>query len=437
MHKDHVLRALLLSLTLAVSAPGVARAGGGLDPAAVVARALPATVSIEVERAELRAPGLDELMGWARPSPAPAEAVATGTGSGVIVSPEGLVLTNHHVVAGAQAVRVTLSDRRTASARVLGSDPRTDVALLALEGEGPWPAARLGDSEALAVGDPVLTIGHPYDFAFTVTAGIVSARDRRNVSLDEIQDYIQIDAAVNPGASGGPLLDRQGDVVGITTAIYASAGEQERPPVGISFAVPIRLAWRVAQEIRDGRLPARPWVGLELEDGAEGVGVREVAAGGPAERAGLRAGDRIREVGGERIGSAAELGALLRSRAPGERLQLTVEREGRPLPLELTPVDLAGVRAGDAGAPVSLSWAGLSLEEELGGPDPHGPLVVAVTPGSPAALAGVRAGDRVAMAAGQVVTESAALRAAVDGRKAVVLGLWRRDGFVPAALIVP
>lgn len=425
---------------------GVARAAPVWAPqdfASVAARVVPTTVSIVTERTELRSAGLEELEaslgeGWR----ARGEAVATGTGSGVIVRADGIVLTNQHVVAGALSVTVGLSDRRSFPAKVLGADPRTDVAVLKILNDGPFPFAAIGDSEALRVGDPVMTVGHPYDFAFTVTAGIVSAQDRRNVSADEIQDYIQTDAAVNPGASGGPLFDRRGAVVGITTAIYASSRREGPPPTGLSFAIPSALAWRVAEDLLEGRRPARAWLGVRVEALDEpasalqpGVRVVSVLAGSPAEAAGIRAGDTLLALDEEVALDAAELGSLVRSRAVGDAISVRVLREGATLTLSARLVDVeAGGPARDG--PSSAGWAGMELRAvEPSQGAPAGLLVERVEAGSPAARAGVLRGDRLNVAAGQPVTDLEALRRVVDARRVITVGLWRRDGAVSAVLV--
>lgn len=448
---------LLLAAHLGLSA--AARAADALPASvfgAVAARVVPATVSIAVERGEASSPGLDELgafLGRAPGSRGPA--VATGTGSGVIVRPDGLVLTNHHVVAAASSLRVSLADKRSFPARVVGSDARTDVAVLQIEGKGPFPWAPIGDSDALRVGDPVITVGHPFDFAFTVTAGIVSARGRRNVSEDEIQDYIQTDAAVNPGASGGPLFDRRGEVVGITTAIYASARGDGPPPTGLSFAIPIRLAWRVSRELMEQGRPARPHLGLVVEDapadGAEpgpGVRVAAVRPGGPAERAGLRVGDVLLAVDGEPVASRAELAALVASRGVGEVLRLRVSRDGVEREIGASPEDARMSAAprvvvpGDAGLVVGMTLAPArpDLVSALGvfpPPESEGLLVLALEPGSPADLAGVAVGDVVVAVAEQDVADIEGLRRALDERAASSIALWRADGRVTVVLRCP
>jgi serine protease DegQ len=315
---------------VAASQPAGA-SGYGLRAAA--AAALPAVVSVT---AYARGPG-----GAAMDDPAlrpfherlPRGGGPTGQGSGVIVSPQGFLLTNHHVIAGASEVGVRLADGREAVARVVGTDPETDIAVLKVELDA-LPAITLGDSRALQVGDAVLAIGNPFNVGQTVTSGIVSALGRTQLGLSTYENFIQTDAAINPGNSGGALVDARGALVGINSAIYSRTGGN----LGIGFAVPIDLAREVMDAlVRDGQV-VRGWIGIEpreltpeLVDSMqlatrEGVLIAGVLQGGPAGAAGLRPGDVVVAVGGQPVAGTAALLRAVAALRPGSRVVLAVLR---------------------------------------------------------------------------------------------------------------
>jgi S1-C subfamily serine protease len=271
-----------------------------------------------------------------------------GGGSGVIIAPDGYLLTNHHVVHGAGRIAVQTADGRKMSAQVVGLDQHTDLAVLSVPASG-LPAAELGDSGTLRVGQLVVAIGNPLGFQATVTAGVVSALGRalRAQSGRLIDSVIQTDAALNPGNSGGPLADSRGRVIGINTAIIAFSQ-------GICFAVPVNTArWVTAQLLREGRV-RRAYLGVvgqtvdvdraALIDhglaGASGVRVVEIQAESAAARAGLRAGDTIVRLAGVRIESADDLQRALGAHRVGERLQIVVLRDRAPLSVEAMPTEL-------------------------------------------------------------------------------------------------
>ncbi len=271
-----------------------------------------------------------------------------GLGSGVIVDPDGLVLTNHHVVAGASEIVVSLPDGRQFDGRVVGSFPESDLAVIRIDGNR-LPSAALGSSSDLQVGQMVIAIGNPFGFEYSVTTGIVSALQRELVVGHEqevvLTNLIQTDAAINPGNSGGPLVDRAGRVVGINTAVLRSVAGFEAQ--GLGFAIPIDDARRVAEEVVEGRRPVRlgilggtltPAIARSIETatgvplGAErGVFVREVRTGTPAQRAGLMATDVIVSVDGRSVGTVEELAQAVRAVGEGGRLLLGIQRRGEPL----------------------------------------------------------------------------------------------------------
>jgi serine protease Do len=270
-----------------------------------------------------------------------------GAGSGFIISEDGYILTNNHVVQGAERVTVILADRREFDARVVGGDPNTDVAVVKVEARG-LPVATFGDADQLEVGDWVLALGYPLDLGHTVTAGIVSAKGRnigifgRSGAQAPVEHFIQTDAAINPGNSGGPLVDLNGRVVGINSAIASPTGLYS----GYGFAVPVNLARRVAEDlIRDGRVN-RPMIGVEIRDAnqadAEVFGLASadgaVVSGeprGPAARAGLQMGDVIVAIDGRPVRGSGELMDQVMRRRPGDRVALDVIRYGQPRRTEL------------------------------------------------------------------------------------------------------
>ena len=229
----------------------------------VAAKGRAAVVHVQVEKGPAMAPALIELLRENGVNgPAGAQVMREATGSGFIVSRDGRVWTNHHVVEGALSIHVVLDDQRRFAATMVGSDPRTDLAVLQIDGKGPFDTVPIGDSSAVRVGDLVLAVGNPFDFQSSVSLGVVSATGRRGLSDREIQDYIQTDAAVNPGNSGGPLLDLDGRVIGINTAIYSPGVEQNS---GVSFAIPIDMAARIVADLEAGRPVSRARVGHEAD----------------------------------------------------------------------------------------------------------------------------------------------------------------------------
>ncbi len=268
----------------------------------------------------------------------------TGLGSGVIVSPDGYILTNNHVVEGADEIDVTLSDSRRARARVVGTDPETDLAILKVELD-KLPVIVLGDSDELAVGDIVLAIGNPFGVGQTVTSGIVSALGRSQLGINTFENFIQTDAAINPGNSGGALVDVNGNLLGINTAIYSRSGGS----LGIGFAIPVSTARMVLDGIvREGKV-TRGWIGVEPNElspelaetfgvkATEGVIITGVLQDGPAAVGGIRPGDVIVQVAGKPVTNVAGLLSSVAALRPGEAAPFQVQRGNRMLDLELTP----------------------------------------------------------------------------------------------------
>ena len=368
-----------------------------------------------------------------------------GMGSGFIISSDGLVLTNAHVVRDAKDVTVKLSDRREFSAKVLGLDTATDIAVLRIDAKD-LPVVRLGDPKGLEVGDPVLAIGAPYGLEQTATQGIVSAKGR-SLPGDAVVPFIQTDAAVNPGNSGGPLFDGSGSVVGINAQIYSRSGGFQ----GLSFAIPIDVALKVKEQIvatgkvRHGRL------GVMVQDlnqsladsfGLKQIGgalISSVAPGSAAAEAGLKSGDVITEVNGEPVSRSGNLSSLIGMSAPGERVKLKVwrDRAERTIEARLGGADDKTEKvvadAGPAsGGQLGLLLRPLSREEKREAKLDAGLVVEDV--GGAAARAGIQAGDVLLAINGRTVQSVEQVKEVIAGKPKSVALLVQRDGekiFVP------
>ncbi len=254
-------------------------------------------------------------------------------GTGFIISADGYLLTNHHVVADASEIRVRLADEQTHDAKVVGSDPKTDLALLKIEARKPLPHVYLGDSDRLEVGDWVIAIGNPFGLGHTVTAGIISGKGRV-LGHGPYDDFLQTDASINPGNSGGPLFDAAGNVIGINTAIIAGGS-------GVGFAVPVNLAKDLLPQLRNAGKVTRGWLGVGIQDLTEelaekfgvqpetGVLVGQVFEGGPADKAGVQAGDIILSLDGRPVQEARQLTSRVATVAPGREVALEVLRDGK------------------------------------------------------------------------------------------------------------
>ena len=267
---------------------------------------------------------------------------ATSLGSGVIVSPDGYVLTNHHVIEGADDIEVVLADGRELSARIKGVDPESDLAVLKTEGQD-LPTITFGATDHLQVGDVVLAIGNPFGFGNTVTLGIVSALGRNHLGINRFEDFIQTDAAINPGNSGGALVDTSGNLIGINSTIFSQSGGS----MGIGFAIPVSLARTVlAQIIKDGTV-TRGWLGVEPQAitreaaqalalaRTDGVLVRALQRDGPADRAGIQVRDVVVEIAGKPTPDVPQLLARIAELTPGSSARIKVVRDGKPLDVDV------------------------------------------------------------------------------------------------------
>src|SRR5467141_350547 len=261
---------------------------------------------------------------------------ASSLGSGVIVSSSGYVLTNHHVVEAADEIEVALADGKRLLAKVVGSDPETDLAVLRLDAQN-LPAISFGSSDALRVGDVVLAIGNPFGVGQTVTSGIVSALGRTGLGINTFENFIQTDAAINPGNSGGALVDAAGNLIGINTAIFSRSGGS----MGIGFAIPVSTAKMVLEQIVKSGSVTRGWIGVEVQEitppvaesfnlgGTRGALIAGVLRGGPADKAGIKLGDVLLEVQGKPVADPAAMLNLIAALAPGSAAMMKVKRQGQ------------------------------------------------------------------------------------------------------------
>jgi serine protease DegQ len=309
---------------------------------AAARKAAPAVVSINTSKAVRHPRSNDPWFQFFFGDQGPQSQV--GLGSGVIVSPDGYILTNNHVVEGADEIEVTLTDSRRARARIIGTDPDTDLAILKVELD-KLPVIVLGHSDQIAVGDHVLAIGNPFGVGQTVTSGIVSALGRSQLGINTFENFIQTDAAINPGNSGGALVDVYGNLLGINTAIYSRSGGS----MGIGFAIPVSTARMVLDGIvKDGSV-TRGWIGVEPNElspelaetfgvkASEGVIITGVLQNGPAAQAGMRPGDVIVDVAGKAVRNVSELLTAVAALKPSEAAPFTVQRGDGSLTLQIVP----------------------------------------------------------------------------------------------------
>ncbi|MCE9667266.1 trypsin-like peptidase domain-containing protein [Myxococcus stipitatus] len=462
MNRSHVpfRRAVVAALLLALPSAALAQApaaaaaqpAGNLQPATREAQALPslaplvesvktAVVNVDVQarggggmRGMEDNPLFDRFFGGGRGQREP---LRQGAGSGFIIEPSGIVLTNNHVVEDAVSITVRLDDGRSFAATVVGRDPLTDVALVKIKDkvEG-LPTVKLGDSDALRVGDWVVAIGNPFGLASSVSLGIVSAR-ARDIGAGPYDEFLQTDAAINPGNSGGPLFNMRGEVVGINTAIVGGG-------TGIGFAVPSNLVKALVPQLEKEGSVTRAWLGVGIQDltrdlaGAlkltvtEGAILTQINPSSPASKAGLKADDVVTAIDGQAVTSGGQFTRIVALKKPGSVSTLTVYREGRKQDVKVTlgtRPDLEGVaqrKSRDEQEQESSRRVGVSLKnldartaQQAGFSDKQGALITDVVPGSPAASAQLEAG-MVVVEANRKAVKSAedlagAIRAAPEG----------------------
>jgi serine protease DegQ len=268
----------------------------------------------------------------------------SGLGSGVVVSPEGYILTNFHVIEGADEIEVAHNDGRKYKARVVGSDPESDLAVLRIPADHKLPVMAFGSSDTLRVGDVVLAIGNPFGVGQTVTSGIVSALGRSHLGINTFENFIQTDAAINPGNSGGALVDANGHLVGINTAIYSQSGGS----MGIGFAIPVSLAKSVMEQIVRTGSVTRGWVGIEVQEitpelaesfnlsGTDGALIAGIMRGSPADKSGIKPGDVLVQVTGKQVKDSQAVLELIAALQPGSKARFGLKREGRDVAVDVT-----------------------------------------------------------------------------------------------------
>ncbi|WP_454630168.1 Do family serine endopeptidase [Bradyrhizobium cenepequi] len=362
--------------------------------------------------------------------------VVTGQGSGFFISPDGYAVTNNHVVDGADKVEVTTDDGKTYSAKVIGTDPRTDLALIKVEGGSNFPFAKLSDSKP-RIGDWVLAVGNPFGLGGTVTAGIVSASGR-DIGNGPYDDFIQIDAPVNKGNSGGPAFDVSGEVMGVNTAIYSPSGGS----VGIAFSIPAATVKSVVAQLKDKGTVSRGWIGVQIQPvtsdiadslgmkKAEGALVAEPQANGPAAKAGIESGDVITAVNGEPVKDARELARTIGGLPPGNAVKLNVLHKGTEKTVNLTLGQLPNTmeakadndnsdRGGSSSRGTDVPKLGLTVApaNSVAGAGKDGVVVTEVDPKSAAAERGFKEGDVILEVAGKNVTSAGDVRDAITAAR--------------------
>jgi len=348
-------------------------------------------------------------------------------GSGVIVSSDGYILTNYHVIEGAEEIKVTLYDKRTYKAKIIGADPKTDLALIKID-ETDLPVIPWADSDRLQVGEFVLAFGNPFGLSHTVTMGIVSATGRANVGVADYEDFIQTDAAINPGNSGGPLVNVRGEIVGINTAIFSRSGGYQ----GIGFAVPSNMARAVMKQLKNKGRVVRGWIGVSIQEmtqelakkfglkRAEGVLISDVFSKSPAGRAGLKRGDIILELNGKKVPGVNQLRNMIAQLPVGTNITMKLKRANNVFTVVVTieemPKDYMEVSSiTEPKSKKSIPLKGLtvteltqSLAKQMGiAYAEKGVVVLYVEEGSPEAEAGLRRGDIILELEGKPIKEYA------------------------------
>jgi serine protease Do len=395
-------------------------------------------------------------------------------GSGFVIDPSGYVVTNNHVIDGAEEIRVIFHDNQSLVAKLVGKDQRTDLALLKVEPKAPLPAVKFGDSDKARVGDWVVAIGNPFGLGGTVTQGIVSAR-QRDINAGPYDDFIQTDASINRGNSGGPLFDMRGNVIGINNAIFSPSGGS----VGIGFAIPAEIAAPIVEQLRSGREIMRGYLGVGLapinEDLAASLGIEKrrgefvqtVQDDSPAARAGLKPGDIITKVNGKDVTAEQTVSYLVANMEPGAQVPVELLRDGKKLALNVTlgkrPTEAELQQQTqtfdpDSEEPMAPGTSDGTIEQKLGmqvlpmsaaitrslgvPPETKGVVIGAVDPNSDAARKGLRRGDIILSANYQEVATVEALLAQVntavaEKREAILLRIQRRTqppAFIPIRL---
>ena len=366
-----------------------------------------------------------------------------GQGSGFIISPDGYIMTNNHVVGDADKVSVQLLDGREYDAKIIGTDPPSDVALIKIEADEKLPFLSLGDSDKLEVGDWVLAFGNPFGLSHTLTAGIVSAKGRSGIGLNDFENFIQTDAAINPGNSGGPLVNLDGEVIGMNSAIFTRSGGY----MGIGFAIPINMAENIYQQLVKHGSVTRGRLGVLIQDlnkdladsfgidQREGILIAQVMEDSPAEKAGLEQGDVILKLNGEKVDRVAKFRNQIAMTRPGTKVDIVVLRDGHKKTLK---VKIGKMKTDEDGHPLAsdeLPELGMKLQtltpelaEQFGYDGARGVLVTDVDPDSVAARAGIRRGVLIEEVNRQAVKTPQQMRKVIKESKKKTILLLVREG---------
>jgi serine protease Do len=378
----------------------------------------------------------------------PRNRLVTGQGSGFFITADGYAVTNNHVVDKAETVEVTADDGKTYTAKVIGTDPRTDIALIKVEGRSDFPYVHLAD-KAPRIGDWVLAVGNPFGLGGTVTAGIVSARGR-DIGAGPYDDFIQIDAPVNKGNSGGPTFDVDGNVIGVNTAIFSPSGGS----VGIAFAIPAPTVKSVVAQLKDNGKVSRGWIGVQIQPvtaeiadnlglkASEGALVADPQSNGPAAKAGIMAGDVITAVNGNAVKDARDLAKQIGGMAPGSTAKLTVWRKGEEKTFSIALGELPNQREAratttpDSSGPEGTDVPRLGLTVvpagQVAGSGSEGVVVTEVDPNGIASDQGVKTGDVILEVGGKKVANPADIRSALkdaqkDGKRTILMRVKSGD----------
>lgn len=368
----------------------------------------------------------------------PAESKTRTLGSGFIISEDGYIVTNHHVIKNATNIVIHLTNKKVYKGKdikIIGSDSRTDVALLKIEADEKFPYLRLGDSDKIKVGDWVMAVGNPFNLEGTVTVGVISAKGRSNIPLSEgpdFQNFLQTDAAINPGNSGGPLINLRGEVIGINTAITSTSGGGN---IGIGFAIPINLAKNIIDELKTKGKVTRGYLGVYLEDitddmkeamhlkSVEGVLINEVIEGSPADEAGIKEGDVIIEFEGKKVTDVQSFRIMVASTTPNKTVKIKLIRDGKEIDLKVKIGEMEESLVSQNKEPIEQEL-GLQVVD-IDSPDikgynipvKKGVVVTGVEPNSPGADGGIQPGDVIIGIGDRKIENTLDFRRAVKGLK--------------------
>ncbi|HIJ68775.1 MAG TPA: DegQ family serine endoprotease [Deltaproteobacteria bacterium] len=405
------------SIGRAAAEPGVIHSQTGSEQPVIISpftalaeKCTPSVVNVKVTKVEKAGFGEMQIPGgpfgdFFNNPRAPQDRTVQGAGSGVIISKDGYILTNNHVVEGAKELTVTMADKGEFKAQIVGEDPKTDLAIVKIDAGENLPAADIGDSDQIKVGDWVLAIGNPFGLGDTVTSGIVSAKGRV-IGAGPYDDFIQTDASINPGNSGGPLFNMKGEVIGINTAII-SDGQ------GIGFAIPVNTAKPLIPQLEANGEVTRGYLGANIQsitpdlskalkvEQSKGALIAEVVPGGPADKAGIKAGDVIVSFDGKPVHDSHDLPAMVAATAIGREVPITLIRNGKEIKIAavIAKLESGGTKLAESGMPAQGKW-GLQLQDlnaetarQFGLKADHGVVVAGVQPASPAYRAFIKPGD--------------------------------------------